>query len=69
MTAGNLALEYQGPLVKTKYADAGNYRQNLHFRCDQGEGHTMNANAVALRPPAISSTTPKSQVIRETSDQ
>lgn len=24
ITAGNLALEYQGPFVKTKYADAGN---------------------------------------------
>jgi hypothetical protein len=29
MTAGNLALEYQGPLVKTKYADAGNYLSAL----------------------------------------
>ena len=24
MTAGSLAREYQGPFVKTKYADAGN---------------------------------------------
>jgi len=33
------------------------------------EGHTMNANAVALSPPAISSTTPRSQVINETTRQ
>jgi len=30
---------------------------------------TMNANAVALSPPAISSTTPRSQVISETTHQ
>lgn len=29
-------------------------------------GHTMNANAVALSPPAISRTTPRSQVINDT---
>jgi len=29
----------------------------------------MNANAVALSPPAISSTTPRSQVINETNHE
>ena len=32
-------------------------------------GHTMKANAVALSPPAISRTTPRSQVINETTYQ
>jgi hypothetical protein len=32
-------------------------------------GRTMNANAVALSPPAISRTTPRSQVINDTIHQ
>lgn len=36
----------------------------------EGKGRrTMKANAVALRPPAISSTTPRSQVINDTIHQ
>jgi hypothetical protein len=30
ITAGSLAREYQGPFVRTKYADAGNYHELLH---------------------------------------
>jgi hypothetical protein len=41
----------------------------ISFFTETRVGHTMKANAVALSPPAISRTTPRSQVINDTIHQ
>ena len=62
---GSFWREYKGPRIIAEYAVAGNCSRQQWYRENQ-DTRTMKARAVALRPPAISKTTPRSQVVNET---